>query len=153
MAETLKERIGPLAEEDGLQIVDLEFSEAGPASVLRIYVDKAGGVTVGQCASLSRKVSDFLDMEDLISVKYTLEVSSPGLDRSLSTGADFRRKIGERVKVFLKEPVGGKMELEGRIKKLQEENLLLMESSAGGREDGKEQIIPLNLVARAKIIF
>ena len=153
MAETLKERIGPLAEEDGLQIVDLEFSEAGPASVLRIYVDKAGGVTVGQCASLSRKVSDFLDTEDLISVKYTLEVSSPGLDRPLSTDADFRRKLGERVKVFLKEPVGGRMELEGRIKNLQEENLLLMESSADGREEGKGQIIPLNLVARAKIIF
>ena len=153
MAETLKERILPLVEEDGLQIVDLEFAEAGPASVLRIYVDKAGGVTVGQCASLSRKVSDFLDMEDLISMKYTLEVSSPGLDRPLFTDADFRRKIGERVKVFLKEAVGGKMELEGRIKNLEEENLLLAESSAGGREEGDEQIIPLKKVAKARIIF
>jgi ribosome maturation factor RimP len=154
MIETLKEKIEPLVEEDGLEIVDLKFFEGGPASVLRIYIDKAGGVTVDQCANLSRKISDFLDIEDLIPGRYKLEVSSPGLDRPLFSGADFKRKIGERVKVFLKEEVDGKMELLGKIKNLEGENLfLLVEPPASGVDEGAEEIIPLKKVAKAKIIF
>lgn len=122
--------------------------------MLRIYVDRSGGVTVDQCAHLSRKVSDFLDMEDLIPSRYRLEVSSPGLDRPLVSGADFKRKIGERVKVFLKEEIDGKMELVGRIKNLEEENLLLLiESPASRLDEGAEEIIPLKNVAKAKIMF
>jgi len=150
----LKEKIEPLIEEDGLEIVDLEFFEGGPASVLRIYVDKAGGVTVDQCANLSRRIGDFLDIEDLIPRRYTLEVSSPGLDRPLTTGADFKRRIGEKVKVFLKEEVGGKMELLGKIKDFEGENLcLLVDSPASGVDEGAEKIVPLKKVAKAKIMF
>ncbi len=152
--DILKEKIEPLVEEGGLEIVDFEFFQGGPASVLRIYVDREGGVTVDQCANLSRKISDFLDMEDLIPHRYLLEVSSPGLDRPLCTSADFKRKIGKRVKVFLKEEVGGKMELLGKIKTLEGENLhLLIESSASGMDEGTEEIIPLKKVAKAKIMF
>jgi len=152
--DILKEKIEPLVEEEGLEIVELEFFERGPASVLRIYVDKTGGVTVGQCANLSRRIGDFLDMEDLIPYRYMLEVSSPGLDRPLITGADFERKKGERVKIFLREEVEGKMELVGKIKDLEGENLrLLIESSASERDQGKEEIIPLKKVAKAKIMF
>ncbi|MCK4403973.1 MAG: ribosome maturation factor RimP [candidate division Zixibacteria bacterium] len=154
IVEILKEKIEPLAEEDGLEIVDLKFFEGGPTSVLRIYVDKAGGVTVDQCANLSRKIGDFLEIEDLIPSRYTLEVSSPGLDKPLTTGADFKRRIGEKVKVFLREKVGGKMELLGKIKNLDGENLfLLVESPASGPDEGAEEIIPLKKVAKAKIIF
>ena len=152
-AEKLEEKIRPLVQREGLEIVDLKFFEAGAASVLRIYVDRAGGVTLEQCADLSRKVSDLLDMENLISVRYTLEVSSPGLDRPLSARADFERKVGEKVKVFLKEAAEGRTVLEGRIKGLKEDSLLLIGSSADGREDKEEWTIPLRKVARAKIIF
>jgi len=152
--DVLKEKIEPLVEEDGLEIVDLEFFEGGPASILRIYVDKAGGVTVDQCANLSRRISDFLDIEDLIPHRYMLEVSSPGLDRPLVCGADFKRKIGKKVKVLLKEEMGGKMELVGKIKNLEGENLLLLiESPASGMDEGTEEIIPLKKVAKAKIMF
>lgn len=154
IVEILKEKIGSLVEEDGLEIVDLKFFERGPASVLRIYVDKAGGVTVGQCANLSRRIGDFLEIEDLIPSRYTLEVSSPGLDRPLFSGADFKRKIGERVRVFLKEEVSGKMELLGKIKNLEGENLLLLvESKASGLNNAKQEVIPLKKVAKAKIMF
>lgn len=149
----MREKIEPLVEEDGLEIVDLEFSE-GVTSVLRIYVDKAGGVTIGQCANLSRRIGDFLDMENLISGRYKLEVSSPGLDRPLVTYDDFKRKIGERVKVFLKEEVKGKSELLGRIKNIEGENLLLLiESPAYDKDEKKEETIPLKKVAKAKIVF
>lgn len=154
IVEILKEKIGSLVEEDGLEIVDLKFLEGGPASVLRIYVDKAGGVTVDQCANLSRRIGDFLEIEDLIPSRYTLEVSSPGLDRPLFSGADFKRKIGERVRVFLKEEVSGKMELLGKIKNLEGENLLLLvESKASGLNNAKQEVIPLKKVAKAKIMF
>ena len=153
-ADMLREKIATLVEDDGLEIVELKFFEGGPASVLRIYVDKAGGVTVDQCANLSRKISDFLDIEDLIPSRYKLEVSSPGLDRPLFSGADFKRKIGERVKVFLKEEVSGRMELVGKIKNLEEENLLLLiESPASRLDEGAEEIIPLKKVVKAKIMF
>ncbi len=153
IAEMLRERLRPLVEEDGLEIVDLEFPQAGSASVLRIYVDRVGGVTVGQCASLSRKVSDFLDTEDLIPGRCTLEVSSPGLERPLAASSDFKRKIGEKVRVFFTEEMDGTTEVEGRIKDLQQENLILLESPRGRGENTKERIIPLEKVAKAKIIF
>lgn len=154
IVEILKEKIGSLVEEDGLEIVDLKFFERGPASVLRIYVDKAGGVTVDQCANLSRRIGDFLEIEELIRHRYKLEVSSPGLDRPLFSGADFKRKIGERVRVFLKEEVNGKMELLGKIKNLEGENLLLLvESKASGLNNAKQEVIPLKKVAKAKIMF
>lgn len=149
----MREKIEPLVEDDGLEIVDLEFSE-GVTSVLRIYVDKVGGVTVDQCADLSRRIGDLLDMENLISGRYRLEVSSPGLDRPLVTYADFKRKIGERVKVFLKEEVRGNIELVGKIKNIEGENLLLLiESPAYDRDEKKEETIPLKKVAKAKIVF
>jgi len=154
IVEKLKKEIKSLVEEDGMEMVDLKFFEGGPASVLKIYVDRAGGVTVDQCANLSRKISDFLDMEDLIPSRYRLEVSSPGLDRPLVSGADFKRKIGEKVKVFLNEEVGGKMELLGKIKNFEGENLfLLIESPASRLDEGTEEIIPLKNVAKAKIMF
>jgi ribosome maturation factor RimP len=151
-SDLLREKIEPLVEEEGLDIVEFKFSGTGSSSVLRIFVDKSGGVTVDQCASLSRKLGDFLDMEDLIPGRYTLEVSSPGLDRPLASGEDFKRKIGEKVKVFLKEKWDGKTELEGRIKDIQKQSLLLVESS-GGEKQEEERIIPLEKVAKAKIIF
>ena len=152
--ETLREKIKPLIEEEDLELVDLDFFEGGPSSVLRIYVDKTGGITVDQCADLSRKIGDFLDIENLILHRYILEVSSPGLDRPLTKGADFTRKKGENVKVFLKEKVRGKMELVGRIKDFDEEKLyLLIELPKSESSQEQEEIIPLKQVAFAKIMF
>ncbi len=148
----LKEKVEPLVAEEGLELVELMFSAAGPASILRIFVDKSGGVTLDECASLSRKLGDYLDMENLISSRYTLEVSSPGLDRPLITNSDFRRKVGEKVRILLKEQIDGKTEMVGRIKNLEERTLILLESSSG-KPELEELVIPLDKVAKAKIIF
>ncbi len=150
----MENRLRPLVEEEDLELVELDFFEAGPASILRMYVDRAGGVTVDQCAALSKRISDFLDMEDLIPGRYILQVSSPGLDRPLVCGADFRRKVGEKVKVFLKEKVRGKTELVGKIKNFESENLhLMLQSPSTGLDEGEEEIIPLVKVAKAQILF
>ncbi len=154
MEDILREKIEPLIEEEGVEMVELEFFEAGSASVLRIYVDKVGGVTVRECADLSKRIGDLLEIENLIPHRYVLEVSSPGLDRPLTTPADFKRKIGERVKIFLKEEVDGKKELRGKIKGLEGENLLLLvESSGGCKDEEKAKNVPLRVVTKAKIMY
>ena len=150
----MRDKIKPVVEEENLELVDLEFSGVGPASVLRVYVDRSAGVTVDQCAHLSRQISDLLDMDDLIPGRYRLEVSSPGLDRPLVSGADFKRKIGKKVKVFLKESVDGKTELVGKIKNLKGENVVLQLGSIEPKQNqGEEKIIPLKMVAKARILF
>jgi ribosome maturation factor RimP len=154
LTEKLKEKLLPLIEEENLELVDLEFSPGGPKSLLRIYVDKPAGVTIDNCANLSRKVSDFLDMEDLVPYRYNLEVSSPGLDRPLIKKEDFIRKIGEKIKVFLKEPVEGKMELVGKIENFQEETLYLSTKPEGVEPgENEEKALPFSQVLKAKIIF
>jgi ribosome maturation factor RimP len=152
--EKLENQIKPLVEEENLELVELEFSPAGPASLLRVYVDKTGGVTVDQCAALSRKIGDFLDTEDLMPSRYTLQVSSPGLDRPLVLRSDFKRKIGERVKVLLKEGEEGSKELVGKIKELEGDCLhLVVEAPAAKTDEGEEKIIPLEKVVKAQILF
>jgi len=161
LAETLKEKLLPIVEEQNLELVDLEFSPSGSRSLLRIYVDKPASrcrirrrVTIDECANLSRKVSDFLDMEDLIPHRYNLEVSSPGLDRPLIKREDFVRKIGEKVRVFLNEPIDGKMELVGEIKKFCEETLYLSTQSEGAEPSvNEEKAVPFKNVLKAKIIY
>ncbi len=143
----------PLVEEEGLEMVELQFSTAGAASVLRVFVDRRGGVTLGQCASISRKLGDFLDTEDLIPTRYTLEVSSPGLDRPLTTAADFKRKIGEKVRLVLTESTNGKTEMVGKIENVQDKDLFFLESSDKAGSQEQTRVIPLDRVARAKIIL
>ena len=150
----MREKIKPVVEGENSELVDLEFSGGGSASVLRVYVDRSAGITLDQCADLSRKIGDMLDMEDLIPGRYRLEVSSPGLDRPLISGADFKRKMGERVRVFLKESLDGKTELVGEIKELKEENLILrLESTEPTQKTDEDKAVPLKMVAKARILF
>lgn len=154
LAKELKEKLLPLVKEENLELVDLEFFSGGPRCILRIYVDKPEGVTIEDCTNLSRRVSDFLDMEDLIPHRYSLEVSSLGLDRPLVNREDFIRRKGEKVRVFLKEPIEGKWELVGKINNLQEETLYLSTQPEEVKHcETIEKAIPLNKVSRAKIIF
>jgi len=154
LKEALKEKLLPLVKEEDLELVDLEFSPIGSRSLLRIYVDKPGGVTIDECANLSRKVSDFLDMEELIPHRYNLQISSPGLDRPLVKREDFIRKVGEKVRVFLKEPIDGKLDLVGEIKNLQEETLYLYTQSKGAKPVViEERAVPFGNVLKAKIVY
>lgn len=154
LRDTVKERLLPLIKDQNLELVDFEFSPSGSKSLLRIYVDKPEGITIDECANLSRKVSDFLDMENLIPHRYNLEVSSPGLDRPLVKREDFMRKVGEKVRVFLKQPVDGKLDLVGEIKKFQEETVYLSTESEGAEPAGSEEkAVPFKNVLKAKIIY
>ena len=146
LKEQIENLISPILAEGGLDLVEMKFSHSGPVWHLRIFIDKPGGVTVEDCARASREVSDLLDTKDIIPHKYLLEISSPGLDRPLVSKADFKRKMGKKVRVFLKEGSLQDKELKGEIVGLKNENLILQSKSG-------EIAIPLMEIVKAKIIF
>src|SRR5207245_1590124 len=95
-----------VAASSGLEVVEAELRGGGKARMLRIFIDKPGGVTHEDCANLSREVGTILDVEDAMpGGSYVLEVSSPGLDRKLNRAADFQRFTGSRVKLTTRQPV------------------------------------------------
>jgi len=95
----MTEIAGPLVASLGMELVDLEYKREGRAMVLRLLVDREGGVTLDDCANVSRELSEILDVEDFIQGHYTLEVSSPGLNRPLKKEADYERYRGRLVKI------------------------------------------------------
>jgi ribosome maturation factor RimP len=110
----------------GLEIVEVELRGGGKARMLRIFIDKPGGVTHEDCANLSREVGTILDVEDVIpGASYLLEVSSPGLDRKLIRPADYERFTGSRVKLTTRQPVNGSHHFEGRLESFQQGRLTL----------------------------
>lgn len=106
--ERIKTLAAPVAGSLGLELVDVEFTSEHGRRVLRIYIDKPGGVTVDDCEKVSRELGTILDVEDPIPQSYNLEVSSPGLDRPLKTDKDFARFIGKRAKIKTREPLDGR---------------------------------------------
>ena len=115
LRERLIVLIEPLLERLGYELVELEYSAGRAHGVLRLFIDKAGGVGVGDCEQVSREVSALLDVEDPIPTGYTLEVSSPGFDRVLRTRAHFERFAGARVFVELKVPRSGRRRYTGTL--------------------------------------
>ena len=117
----------------GLEVVDIEFRGGGKARMLRVFLDKpaAGtdplaGVTHEDCANFSREFGTILDVEDAVpGGSYTLEVSSPGLDRKLARPADFERFTGSRMKVMTRQPVNNNRFFEGRLESFRNGRLLL----------------------------
>src|SRR5713101_3973283 len=105
-----------VAASSGLEIVEVELRGGGKARMLRIVIDKPAGVTHEDCANRSRVVGTILDVEDVIpGASYTLEVSSPGLDRKLLRAADYQRFLGRKANVTLLLPVDGNRHFEGRL--------------------------------------
>ena len=122
-----------VAASGGLEVVDIEFRGSGKARMLRVFLDKPGaaggdplaGVTHGDCANFSREFGTILDVEDAISTSYTLEVSSPGLDRKLTKAVEFERFVGSRMKVMTRNPVNNNRYFEGRLESFREGRLTL----------------------------
>ena len=121
-----------VAATSGLEILDVEFLGGGKARVLRVFLDKpaAGndplaGVTHEDCANFSREFGTILDVEDVMPGSYTLEVSSPGLDRKLVKAADFMRFTGSRVRLMTRDPVNNNRHFEGRLERFADGRLTL----------------------------
>ncbi|MER3446806.1 MAG: ribosome maturation factor RimP [Candidatus Dadabacteria bacterium] len=115
VVESVREILNPLLLEKGLELVDLEYRREGRGRVLRIYIDKEGGVTVDDCAKLSRELGTLLDVHDIIPGPYNLEVSSPGLTRALKKPRDFERYKGKKVRIKTKSDIEDRRVFVGRL--------------------------------------
>src|SRR6476661_6879817 len=123
--DKVREIADRVAASSGLEVVEVELRGGGKARMLRIVIDKLAGVTHEDCANVSREVGTILDVEDAISGSYTLEVSSPGLDRKLIRPADYERFTGSRIKLTTRLPVNGSHHFEGRLESFQQGRLTL----------------------------
>jgi ribosome maturation factor RimP len=145
------ERIRTIAERvvasEGLTLVDVEVKGWRSNQLLRIYIDKPGGISHRDCQIVSEQMSALLDVEDLFPGRYTLEVSSPGLDRKLVKPSDFEHFAGRRARVILREPVGGNPKvLEGRLGGVESGRVRLEIGSGDVRELELADIVKARLV-------
>jgi ribosome maturation factor RimP len=114
--EQVRQLLDPILESMGLSLWDLEFHKQGPQWLLRIFIDReSGGVTLSDCETVSRDLSAALDVEDIILHAYALEVSSPGLDRTLSKPEHFVRFTGSMVRMKTYQPINGQKVFRGRL--------------------------------------
>jgi ribosome maturation factor RimP len=125
--------------------VVLEFRAERPGWVLRLFVDRPGGVTVEDCARVSRDCSAVLDAEDLIGRAYRLEVSSPGIERRLRRPEHFRQQLGRRVRVEMTEPVGGRRRVTGDLTDVTETEVTV------AADDGQPVTVAYGNIKRANL--
>ena len=151
--------VGRVAATHGVEPVEVEILGGGKARTLRITIDKPEGVTHEDCAKVSREVSAILDVEEAMDGgSYTLEVSSPGLDRKLLTASDYVRFTGSRVKLMTRKPVNGNRHFEGRLKSFQEGRLTLETISGkkkpkpGHAHPGQKVEIDLANIEKANVV-
>jgi ribosome maturation factor RimP len=154
--EHVEEIAKRVADSLGLELVEVDMRGGGKFRTLRIFIDKPGGVTHEDCANLSREAGIIFDVEDAVpGGSYTLEVSSPGLDRKLRGAADFERFIGSKLKLVTKLPVNNNRFFEGRLERF-DGNQLMLELTGGKKkkqaEDGKQVVIELANVERANLV-
>ena len=130
--DRVREIADRVAASSGLEVVEVEFLGGGKARMLRVFLDKASagtdplaGVTHEDCANFSREFGTILDVEDVMPGSYTLEVSSPGLDRRLIKAADFTRFTGSRLKLTTRQPVNSNCHFEGRLESFNDGRLTL----------------------------
>jgi ribosome maturation factor RimP len=142
--EAIAERV---AQSEGIEIVEIELKGGGKNRFLRISIDKPDGVTHGDCELVSQQVSTILDVEDVVPGAYTLEVSSPGVERKLLKYKDFERFTGKKIKAILREPVENSRRWEGTLASCAD-GLISLEVA-----DGKTIQFPFDQVEKAHLKF
>ena len=126
--EELSQLLEPAIADLGLELVGIEFSPNSGSSLLRVYIDEPErGITIDDCERASREISALLDVNDPIASEYTLEVSSPGIDRPLFGAAQFARFLGEQAKLSLRVPMDGRRRLQGRIARVEGDRVVIAE--------------------------
>ena len=126
--------VGPVLEENGFELVDVEYVKEGGTWYLRAYIDKPGGITIGDCETVSRYLSDRLDEVDMIEDAYVLEVSSPGLDRPLKKEKDYQRALGSGIDVKLYRAVNGQKEFSGILRSYDDKHIILADEEGNETE-------------------
>lgn len=141
----LIEMFEPVIEALGCDLWGIDYRAQGKESVLRIYIEKSDGVMMEDCERVSRQVSSILDVEDPISGEYTLEVSSPGMDRSLFKLDQYRLYFGEHVSIRLRVAFDGRKNFSGILKAVEEDEIVL-------EVDNEEYLLPFELIDKANLV-
>jgi len=143
---------GRVAASYGLEIFDVQFRREATGMVLRVRIDRPGSgataeesVSVDDCANVSRDLSAIFDVEDVVPGAYTLEVSSPGLDRPLTRPDDYRRFAGRRAKLVMREAVDGQTFFKGRLGGLEDGRVVI------DAEDRRRHLVPIGIITRANL--
>ena len=145
LEQNLQEMLQGAVEDLGCELWGIECQHAGRFMTVRLFIDKEGGVTVDDCADVSRQVSAILDVEDPIADKYNLEVSSPGLDRPLFTLPQFERYIGQDISVHLRIPVMERRKWQGKLERIENDMVTLI-------VDGQEQVLVFGNIQKANVV-
>lgn len=134
----------PLAQGEGMEIVDIEFRPEGTRGgrILRLYMDKEGGPSVDDLSRVSRRLSDLLDAEDAIAGAYTLEVSSPGINRPLKRPEHFARFVGKRIRVRTRDMIEGRRSFLGVLGQVLGDSVILT-------QEGKQYQIPFSMIDKS----
>ncbi|MBB3102026.1 ribosome maturation factor RimP [Azomonas macrocytogenes] len=143
--EQLQALLSPVVESLGYVCWGIDFISQGRHSLLRIYIDHANGILIEDCEKVSRQLSSLLDVEDPISVEYTLEVSSPGMDRPLFTLEQFAAHAGEQVKIKLRVPFERRRNFQGLLRGIEEQDVVVL-------IDDHEYLLPVDTIEKANII-
>ena len=137
--------IAPVVESLECELVGIEYGRQGKRSLLRIYIDKEGGIDVKDCQRISHQLSGVLDVEDVIKEQYQLEVSSPGLDRPLFTLEHFERFAGHKVKLTLVSPIEGQRKFKGTLQGVEDGQVIV-------NIGDNELVLSLNAIDKANLI-
>jgi ribosome maturation factor RimP len=146
VAARTEELLKSSVEAEGLELVHVEYLPRGASSVLRLYIDKPGGVTLNDCQRISKHVSVLLDVEDFIPNQYVLEVSSPGIERPLFKKADYERFAGREIQLVTKVKVEDRKNFTGVIREVTDNELML-------DSEGTSYRIALDIIKKAKLTY
>ncbi|MBB6522994.1 ribosome maturation factor RimP [Pseudoteredinibacter isoporae] len=142
--QQLEELLQPVVESLGCQLWGLEYLSQGRHTTLRLYIESPDGVGLEQCEQVSRQVSAVMDVEDPITGEYTLEVSSPGLDRPLYTLEQFQQYVGEKVSLRLRQAFEGRRKFQGLLNGVEGDEILLV-------VDNEEYVLPIEWIEKANV--
>lgn len=145
IAEKVREIADRVATDHGLELVHLEVAGPENKPIVRVFIDKPNGVTHDDCSEMSLHLGTILDVEDFIHASYTLEVSSPGLERGLYKPADYERFSGSDAKMKTRQPINGQRNFRGRLLGLDGNDVLFED-----RTNGKVRI-PLDIITKANL--
>lgn len=145
ISEKITQLVRPTIEALGFEYWGLLYQPNQGRAVLRIFIDKTAGVTVDECAQISRQISSVLDVENPIHSAYVLEVSSPGMDRLLFEPKHFKRYLNQAITIKLHEPIDGRRNFSGQLLNFSTEGLIELE------QEGKIYVLPFNQVHKAQV--
>ena len=146
VAQLVTRLIEPGLLANGLELVDVEFKKEGKNWTLRIYIDSDSGITLADCQKVSRLAGDLLEVEEVIEPVYTLEVSSPGLNRVLKKEKDFLKYLGKKIYVQCHAPMDGRKKFTGILTGFIDQSIYL-------EVDRQSYMIPLTLVSKANLVI